>query len=263
MNSSTYTRCAIASLLGFLVAGAAFAQPSLLIITDDCPPVSELQATGAFSVVDSFDHASGTPTLAQLQGYDAVLAFSNSAPADPAALGDVLADYVDGGGCLTMTTYAFSDDWSFEGRIMTDGYSPFEKTPSGGYSTPDGDLVPVAPADPIFAGVDVNALVYQSNDNMADGTLDAGATLLATDGSGINMVARAANRPITGFNVWAVDSECGVNNAEFFRMLANSLTSCAGTGRTPLAIPSASHSGLATLAALLALAAVVALRLRR
>src|SRR5713226_7409026 len=39
---------------------------------------------------------SGVPTLAQLSPYDAVLAYSNHG-ASP-ALGDVLADYVDGGG---------------------------------------------------------------------------------------------------------------------------------------------------------------------
>jgi len=245
-----------------LLAGAAWAQPSLLIVDDDCPPELELEATGMFSVVDFFNHASATPTLAELQAYDAVLAFSNSAPADPTALGDVLADYVDGGGCLTMATYAFSDDWSFEGRIMTDGYSPFEKTPSGGYSTPDGDLVLVEPGDPIFAGIDVGALVYQSNDNMADGTLDVGATLLATDGSGINMIARAGTRPITGFNVWVVSAECGNNNGEMYQLLANSLTYCTGAPATPLAIPAAGHLGLAALAALLAVAALALLRLR-
>jgi len=36
--------------------------------------------------------------LADIQGYDSVLVYSDTGYADPAALGDVLADYVDAGG---------------------------------------------------------------------------------------------------------------------------------------------------------------------
>lgn len=234
--SKTVLIPALALLLAGAFAGMTpptEAQVSLLIVTDSCPPVTALTAAGGFSMIDTFDHATGTPTLAQLEDYDAVLAYSNDTPSDPTALGDVLADYIDGGGCLTMATYLFSDDWSVEGRILDSGYAPFKKTLSGGYATPSGSLTAIVPGDPIFTGVNLAALTYQANDNMADGTLDTGATVLAGDSVSVNMIARAAARPITALNVFPVgatpaDPGCTGenNNAELYRLLANSLLAC-------------------------------------
>jgi hypothetical protein len=226
--------------LALVLAGAlsatpppAAAQISLLIVTDSCPPVTALTAAGGFSPIDTFDHSTETPTLAQLSAYDAVLAYSNDTPSDATALGDVLADYIDGGGCMTMATYMFSDDWSVEGRILDSGYAPFKKTLTENYATPSGSLTAIVPGDPIFTGVNLAALTYQANNNMADGTLDSGATLLAGDGVSVNMIARAAARPITAFNVLPVGAtlaEPGCtsenNNAELYRLLANSLRAC-------------------------------------
>ena len=42
---------------------------------------------------DLFDAFSGTPTLAELEQYDIVVAFSNDAYNDALAMGNVLADY--------------------------------------------------------------------------------------------------------------------------------------------------------------------------
>lgn len=244
----------------FALAAAAQAQPSLLIITDSCPPETDLESLAVFSAVDTFDHSSGTPTLAELQAYDAVLAYSNDTPLDPVALGDVLADYVDTGRCLALTTYAFSDIWSFEGRIMDPGYSPFQITADADLVSLDGSMVAVAPADPIFTGVNLGALTYQSNDNMSDGTLDPGAILLATDGAGVNMVARASSRPITGFNVFAESASCASNNAEMFRLIANSLSNCLVVGAPSVVeVPALSPAGLGGLTALIAAAAAATL----
>jgi hypothetical protein len=206
--------------------------PSVIIVTDSCPPEADLEATGLFSAVDTFDHAAGTPTLLQLQGYDAVFAYTNDSPKDPTALGNVLADYADLGGCLSLATYGFSDGWSFAGRVMTPGYSPFLFTPTEELAEPDGAFIATVPYDALFDGVDLGLMDYQFNENMADGALDAGAKLLATDGLGLHLVARAAGPPIVGFNLYAVGeaggNDCGDNNAETFRMIANSLANCRG-----------------------------------
>src|SRR5262249_22039984 len=61
--------------------------------------------------IDTFNSYTGTPTLAQLQQYDAVLNFTNYPPTNPSALGNVLADYVDGGGGLVLATFSFSSPW--------------------------------------------------------------------------------------------------------------------------------------------------------
>ena len=72
--------------------------------------------------VDYFDAETGTPTLAQLQPYNIVVAFSNSPYADPTTMGNVLADYADTGGVVV----GFNFDWfgppfGLEGRWQTGG----------------------------------------------------------------------------------------------------------------------------------------------
>src|SRR5688572_29420823 len=185
---SKVVRLLVAAALASAPGAVAGGLPSVMIVTDDCPPEADLEATGLFSAVDTFDHGLGTPTLLQLQAYDAVFAYSNDTPMAPAALGDVLADYADLGGCLSLGTYAFSGIWAFAGRIMTTGYSPFLLTAPEDLADPDGAFVATIPYDAIFAGVDLGSLAYQENNNMADGTLDAGAKLLATDGLGLSLV---------------------------------------------------------------------------
>ena len=84
--------------------------------------------------VDYFDAEAGTPTLAQLQPYNIVVAFSNSPYADATAMGDVLADYADTGGVVV----GFNFDWfgppfGLEGRWQTGGYSPFVSPAPGNF----------------------------------------------------------------------------------------------------------------------------------
>jgi hypothetical protein len=74
-------------------------------------PQTALQATGLFAAVDIINVTTtggGTPTLAQLLQYDALLCYTNSTPADNNAWGDVLADYVDAGGGVVVSVFANS-----------------------------------------------------------------------------------------------------------------------------------------------------------
>lgn len=263
--SASSLRAGFGAALLWLGVAAVSAQPSLLIVTDSCPPVDSLTATGRFSTIDTFDHSGGTPTLAQLLAYDTVLAYSNDVPSDPVALGDVLADYVDSGRCVVLGTYAFSENWAYSGRIMTPGYSPFEISLDADLSDPSGDWIPTVPGDAIYDGVDVGALTYWYNDNYAEGLLDPGAELLATDGAGKNMLARAAARPVIGINVFLEDQSCDVeNNAELWTLVANGLTTACNAYVPPVIqeIPTLSAAGLAALAGALAVAAALLLRRR-
>lgn len=97
--------------------GSGYALPDVLIcaaastsitagqFTD---PQAKLQATGRFGNVDIFNASSGTPTLSQLQAYDAVIVWSNVNFSSASALGDVLADYVDAGGGVVLAVFANS-----------------------------------------------------------------------------------------------------------------------------------------------------------
>jgi hypothetical protein len=73
---------------------------------------STLKATHVLGVIDTFNVSTGTPTLAQLRGYDAVLFFSDSLLQNATATGDALADYVDAGGGVVSAVFATSAGYS-------------------------------------------------------------------------------------------------------------------------------------------------------
>ncbi|MDB5106804.1 MAG: peptidase and in kexin sedolisin [Fibrobacteres bacterium] len=72
-----------------------------------------------------------TPTLDYLRAFDAVLVVAGDPWADPVALGNVLADYVDAGGkvCLMHASLSTLPGRGLGGRITSPGYAP---VPSGG-----------------------------------------------------------------------------------------------------------------------------------
>jgi hypothetical protein len=88
----------------------------------------ELQA------VDAHDLSFTTPSLTELRSYDCVLVATGSSRFDPTATGDVLADYVDGGGGLVLTLASFVSSYEIGGRLLRDGYMPFQLGFSGGGS---------------------------------------------------------------------------------------------------------------------------------
>lgn len=190
--------------------------------------VSLMQATGDFSSVVGFDTTSSTPTLAQIGGYNSVLAWTDSPPNDSIGLGNLLASYYAlGGKALTIATYAFSNPWEINGTVMTGAYSALVNNGTNGNVS--GNLVAVVPADPIFNGINLSSVVYGFNGNYAHPTLAGGATLLATDGSGVDMIARSSNGVID-VNVWPANFN---NNAELYDLLANTLTGGASAAPEP------------------------------
>ncbi|MEA2574051.1 MAG: hypothetical protein QOH93_1349 [Chloroflexia bacterium] len=87
--------------------------------------VNRLKAVPGVSQVDVLDGLNSTPTLAQLQSYDLVMTAGSNHWADRAALGDVLASYVDGGGAIVQTGIDWLNNVSIAGRFETQSYSPF------------------------------------------------------------------------------------------------------------------------------------------
>ena len=84
-----------------------------------------IHCVGAFSTVDVLDASVTTPSLSDLSAYDAVFVYSEVAFADPVSLGDVLADYVDGGGGVTVATGTCNSLTALAGRFVSGGYMPF------------------------------------------------------------------------------------------------------------------------------------------
>lgn len=216
------------AVLAFLVAQrpcAAWARSVFIghtcLVTSS--PAAELSALGFFDSFAEFDLSGGTPTLAALQAADVALIYTNCSPADPTALGDVLADYVDAGGKLVVATYSFSSPWGIAGRITTPGYLPIINTGTNGDVS--GLFSTASPSDPIFSvpnAITPAALSYFHNFNFSHPALDSGAVLLADDGFGIPLAAINAAQNVLGLNLFPEGGGFGGNN-EFYRFLENSL----------------------------------------
>ncbi|UCG51055.1 MAG: S8 family serine peptidase [Candidatus Latescibacterota bacterium] len=97
-----------------------------------------LLAYPQIAVVDIFDGQQLVPSLETLLEYDCVIVCINTPMGSPAAMGDVLADYVDAGGAVVVTEGAFTThppfDFALQGRFMDEGYSPFLPGPVVSFS---------------------------------------------------------------------------------------------------------------------------------
>lgn len=108
------SRFAIGTLT-LAAAAAALALPKVLIVAAEANTVldphftdvrDKLLGSGQVASVDIFNARTGTPTLEQLLAYDTAFVWSRESFADSAALGNVLADYVDMGGGVVTALYA-------------------------------------------------------------------------------------------------------------------------------------------------------------
>jgi hypothetical protein len=166
--------------------------------------IAKLTGTGMFSQVDDlsplgcdpfppYRGLNPTPSLATLQEYAAVLIYSDCGFYDSVALGDVLADYVDGGGHVVVATFAFwneAGEIGIYGRLLSGGYLPLTL----GTQTEYGHqyLVPDLPDDPLLEGVtsfDGGQWSFRNNAI----SLAPGATLVAHWTDGLPLVAYKGN----------------------------------------------------------------------
>jgi hypothetical protein len=174
---------------------AVFGAPSTASWNTDVR--TKLQNTGLFTQVDAFLVSGGSPipTLAELLEYDAVFVYSDTSFNSAAAIGNVLADYMDAGGGVVMATFAFwnGNSLGIEGRIKSAGYLPFT---TGGQNSPGVlTLVPVDPAHPILSGVtSFNGGGSTYHNSPISPT--AGATLVANWSNGQPLIA--AKTPTLG-----------------------------------------------------------------
>lgn len=99
------------------------------VVADDAPAYSlihdALSALPEIGRTDTFNSTTGTPTLDQLQGYQVVIVWAAFRHQDSNALGDVLADYVDGGGAVIASTPSrVPPPFFIGGRFLSGEYDP-------------------------------------------------------------------------------------------------------------------------------------------
>jgi hypothetical protein len=169
----------------------------LIAHTDQQPPTllqNEILAEPGVTQVDVFDARNGTPTLQQLQQYDIVFAFSDRAWNDPVQMGNVLADYEDGGGVVIVGTFAWGTDDGglMQGRWMTGGYSPYDPSGQDNFSLNIANIT--NPSHPLMQGVSSLAASYRNGLPLAPG---ASAVAMWTDGP-----PESLTRPAMGGLQW-------------------------------------------------------------
>jgi hypothetical protein len=160
-------------------------------------PQMRIMASGYFGQVDIIDAAAVTPTLAQLQMYDAVLVWTNTNLQNSVALGDVLADYVDAGGGVVLAVFVnctTNANRYLLGRWVTGNYQVLVQ--QGG--TTSGSLQTLGtvhvPGHPIMAGV-ATFSGSTSSWRPTSTTLTAGSTLIAEWSDGKMLVAQHGTLP--------------------------------------------------------------------
>lgn len=194
---------------------------------------SKVAATGVVSgVVDVFNVATGTPTLAKLQEYSAVLVFSDAKYLNASSLGNILADYVDAGGGVVEAglSHATVGLRGLSGRFVTGNYDVFNSSTS---QNTCGSLGAIADAgNPMLQGVDSfsggdSAICYRI-------TAKTGATNVAYWTNGVPLLGYRAdhNGIVVGLNMNPVSGDVfgGLwdTHTDGALLIANSLAFAAG-----------------------------------
>ena len=182
--------------LALIVGGWTHLRADVLVIGAAADPTwnndvqSKIAGTGLIAGnVDTFNGALSTPTLATLHSYDAVLVFSDAPFADANTLGNVLADYVDGGGGVVQATFTFltSTGYDLGGRWRTQNYNVWQP---GSQNSPGGLTLGTiyVPNHPILVGVNSFNGGTSSYHNTV-GSLHPSATAIADWSNGRHLIA--------------------------------------------------------------------------
>jgi hypothetical protein len=195
---------------------------------------TKLLASGLFSSVSAVDVLQSTPSLPTLLAFDAVITWSNAEYYAPAALGDVLADYVDAGGAVVVGVFASAFDapcCKIAGRWAPD----YEVIPvTGMFAQGSASLGALLfPAHPILAGVQTFEGGLASYRPGPTGVRPGGVRI-AEWSDGKTLIAVGSNPARIDLGFYPPSSACGENfwqeGTDGGKILANSLAYAASHG---------------------------------
>ncbi|MEP0265172.1 T9SS type A sorting domain-containing protein [Dokdonia sp.] len=146
----------------------------------------KLEETGTIGA-DTFLSSTGTPTLAELQNYDAVYLFTDAGAADPVALGNVLEQYIDAGSPVVDATFT-------PNVPITGGFTQYELYSASGQSNGAnlGFGTILEPSDPILTDV-TNFDGGTASFHNTGGTIASGATVIVEYPDGSPLIIRDDN----------------------------------------------------------------------
>jgi len=164
--------------------------------------------------VDVIDAEDYVPPLADLLAYQSIIVSNSRVFEYAEEIGDLLADYVDAGGGVVMTVASFAQGFEIQGRLVDEGYLPFNigygpiGSASLGYFNPD---------HPIMEGV-----TDAEGDLLVDVTLSSGAELVASWNTGNPFIATKGSN-VAAVNIffaspgyWLGDIPLILRNAAFW-----------------------------------------------
>ena len=151
-----------------------------------------LMSTMQFASIDIYDPSLATPTLANLQTHQSVLVFLDKVFIDPVTLGNVLADYYDGGGRVVVAGYATvvqGMGTGIQGRFgdPTQGYMLLSPTMALTTAMNDSLGTVLEPQSKLMT--DVVAFSYTAS-RKSDGAVINGGTVVAQWQSGLPLIIR-------------------------------------------------------------------------
>jgi hypothetical protein len=158
---------------------------------------NDLLAEPGIAAVDLFDAFSGTPTVAQLQGYDIVVSFSNNDYNDATAIGNNLATYQAGGGIVVAFNFNwFGPPFGIQGTWLT-ADSPYNSPAPTRFST---DTLGTCTFAPLCAGVTNLSAFFRQTLTLTGGASQAatwsdGASLIAYKGRAVGVNAYVGENP--------------------------------------------------------------------
>jgi hypothetical protein len=193
------------------------------------------QAEPSLCVVDYYDVNQATPTLAQLEGYQALLVYNdNIFPGyhDRAGVGDAVAGYFEGGGRVVIALFA-DGGYGIGGKWTINNYDlimpgAFAKAAADSFSAavPAQDVVPTSP---VLAGV--HAITSSANGSIVPNpTIVNGGMVVANWSSGqalavtgvIADVNKVSHKRVD-LNISPTDIATGAVTGDGFHLLANAL----------------------------------------
>lgn len=163
-------------------------------------------------------NAETLPTLAELSVYDAILVSTNwvwSYTNRSEELGNLLADYVNAGGKLVLTTFSwqYQEKNGLSGRLLSGGYSPF----TGGFNLYSYATLGNYTVHPIMAGVNDIKGLYRDAVTASDD-----AQVIAYWSDGTPFVAIDEGSGVVGVNVFPEDS-AGYISGDYAQLFINAL----------------------------------------
>ncbi len=229
-HSCVSVRSLSLALLGALALLAGYASPAaaspgalkILILESQCSPTetaaslrTEILAQPHVASVDFINGAEATPSDAELNPYDLVIAMGICGWKDATEVGNNLADYQDQGGVVVGATFDWEGTgagYDLAGRWISTGYSPFEGGAPEVFGT--ATLGTHEASNPLLAGVSELSAYFRDKVS-----LTTGATQVAEWSDGTSAVAVKGDA--VGINAYIGNEDGAEFSGDFARLIVN------------------------------------------